>query len=181
MQFISSQGGLSGIGKLFMGALGVGGGIGADNITAGMSQSQMLATQTLGMAKGGAWDYGVQAFAKGGAFTNQIVDSPTLFKFAKGTGMMGEAGPEAIMPLTRDGQGNLGVRSNGQSGGNVDVVVNNYGSDKAETRETVDSRGNRKIEVVIGEMNAAELARSGSSQQRALGGTFGLRPQLIRR
>jgi hypothetical protein len=63
----------------------------------------------------------------------------------------------------------------------VDVVVNNFGSEKAETRETVDSRGNRKIEVLIGEMTASETARSGSPQQRALGGTFGLRPQLIRR
>jgi lambda family phage tail tape measure protein len=131
-------------------------------------------------AKGGAWDYGVQQFAKGGAFTNQIVDSPTLFKFARGTGLMGEAGPEAIMPLKRDSNGNLGVRSNQQQT-NVDVVVNNYGSEKAETRETVDSRGNRKIEVIIGDMAAADMTRSGSASQRAVGGTYGLRPQLIRR
>jgi phage-related minor tail protein len=131
-------------------------------------------------AKGNAFDYGIQAFAKGGAFTNQIVDSPTMFKFAKGTGLMGEAGPEAIMPLKRDSSGNLGVRSNQQQT-NVDVVVNNYGSEKAETRETVDSRGNRKIEVIIGDMAAADMTRSGSASQRAVGGTYGLRPQLIRR
>jgi lambda family phage tail tape measure protein len=131
-------------------------------------------------AKGNAFDYGIQAFAKGGAFTNSIVSSPTLFKFAKGTGLMGEAGPEAIMPLKRDGNGNLGVRSNQQQT-NVDVVVNNYGTEKAETRETVDSRGNRKIEVIIGDMAAADMTRSGSASQRAVGGTYGLRPQLIRR
>jgi lambda family phage tail tape measure protein len=48
-------------------------------------------------------------FAKGGAFTNSIVSSPTMFKFADGgamrTGLMGEAGPEAIMPLKRGADG----------------------------------------------------------------------------
>jgi lambda family phage tail tape measure protein len=139
---------------------------------------------SLEFAKGGVFDYAMptQAFAKGGTFTNQIVDSPTLFKFAKGTGLMGEAGPEAIMPLKRDSQGNLGVRAPGNGGGsNVEVVVNNFGSEKAETRETVDSRGNRKIEVTIGDMAAGEISRSGSASQKAVGGTFGLKPQLIRR
>ena len=47
---------------------------------------------------------GIQAFARGG-----VVDKPTLFPFAKGTGLMGEAGPEAIMPLKRGADGKLGV------------------------------------------------------------------------
>lgn len=171
MQFIQSQGGLSGIAGSFMSAIGLSSG-GPEQL-GGILEPK---------AKGGAFDYGVEAFAKGGTFTNSIVDSPTIFKFAKGTGLMGEAGPEAIMPLKRDSNGNLGVRADAQpQAGKVDVVVNNYGSDKAETRETVDSRGNRKIEVVIGELNAGELARSGSASQRALGGTYGIRPQLIRR
>lgn len=58
-------------------------------------------------------------FAKGGMFTNSIVSSPTLFKFADGglarNGLMGEAGPEAIMPLTRGPDGRLGVDANGLS------------------------------------------------------------------
>lgn len=131
-------------------------------------------------AKGAAYDYGIQAFAKGGMFTNSIVDSPTLFKFAKGTGLMGEAGPEAIMPLTRDGSGNLGVRAQG-GGANVDVVVNNYGSEKATTKETTDSRGNRRIEVVIGDMVAQEVSRTGSATQNAFSSTYGTRPALARR
>lgn len=130
-------------------------------------------------ASGNVFDAGLQKFAQGGAFTNSIVNSPTLFKFAKGTGLMGEAGPEAIIPLKRDSNGNLGVRAGG--GGSVDVVVNNYGSEKAETRETVDSRGNRKIEVIVGDMTAGEIARNGSASQKAIRGTFGLQPQLIRR
>ncbi|EGG6416548.1 phage tail tape measure protein, partial [Salmonella enterica subsp. enterica serovar Senftenberg] len=43
-------------------------------------------------------------------YSNSIVSSPTYFAFAKGAGLMGEAGPEAIMPLTRSADGSLGVR-----------------------------------------------------------------------
>jgi len=131
-------------------------------------------------AKGGAYDAGLEMFAKGGMFTNSIVSQPTLFKFAKGTGMMGEAGPEAIMPLKRDSNGNLGVRAGG-GGSNVDVVVNNYGNEKATTKETTDSRGNRKIEVLIGDMVAGEMSRSGSSLQQTLSSTYGTRPVIGRR
>ena len=60
---------------------------------------------------------GIMPFASGGAFTNSIVRSPTLFKFADGgttrTGLMGEAGPEAIMPLKRGADGSLGVQASG--------------------------------------------------------------------
>jgi TP901 family phage tail tape measure protein len=75
-------------------------------------------------------------FAKGGAFTNSIVSSPTMFKFADGgamrTGLMGEAGPEAIMPLKRGADGSLGVQANGlreamdrqQGGGSGSPVFN---------------------------------------------------------
>ena len=131
------------------------------------------------VAKGGVYDAGIETFAKGGMFTNSIVSEPTLFKFAKGTGMMGEAGPEAIMPLKRDSNGNLGVRSGG--GSSVDVVVNNYGSEKATTKETTDSRGNRRIEVIVGDMVAGELSRPGSSVQQSLSNNFGSRPAVARR
>lgn len=58
-------------------------------------------------------------FAKGGVmdspdlsrFSNSVVSSPTMFAFAKGAGLMGEAGPEAIMPLTRTADGTLGIRA----------------------------------------------------------------------
>ena len=52
------------------------------------------------------------------AYSNQIVTSPTLFKFATGAGLMGEAGPEGILPLTKTSKG-LGVHALGvSSGGN---------------------------------------------------------------
>ena len=65
----------------------------------------------------GVTSVGKIGFAKGGAFTNSVVSSPTMFKFADGgamrTGLMGEAGPEAIMPLSRGADGSLGVQANG--------------------------------------------------------------------
>jgi hypothetical protein len=67
-------------------------------------------------ALGGAWSSGVQMFANGGAFTNSIVSTPTAFGMAGGrSGVMGEAGPEAIMPLTRTSSGKLGVIAAGTS------------------------------------------------------------------
>lgn len=60
----------------------------------------------------------VVPFATGG-----IVSSPTYFPMRGATGLMGEAGPEAIMPLTRGADGRLGVRSEG-GGRPVSVVMN---------------------------------------------------------
>ena len=50
-----------------------------------------------------------------------IVNKPTLFPMANGMGLMGEAGPEAVMPLKRGANGKLGVQS---SGGVGNIVVN---------------------------------------------------------
>ncbi|MCH8809955.1 MAG: phage tail tape measure protein, partial [Proteobacteria bacterium] len=66
-----------------------------------------------GSAKGNAFSRGhtLTAYARGGAFTNTIVDRPTLFPMAAGAGLMGEAGPEAVLPLTRLANGELGVQT----------------------------------------------------------------------
>jgi lambda family phage tail tape measure protein len=73
-------------------------------------------------AKGGAWSGGAQMFANGGAFTNSVVSTPTAFGMAGGgKGVMGEAGPQAIMPLTRTSGGALGVRAIGGGGSNVQI------------------------------------------------------------
>ena len=75
-------------------------------------------------ANGGAWDSGVQLFADGAAFTNSIVSKPTAFGMANGkTGIMGEAGEEAIMPLTRTSNGKLGVMAVGGGGGGTSVSL----------------------------------------------------------
>ena len=80
--------------------------------------------QFAGLAANGAtFANGIATFARGG-----VVGSPTMFKFAQGgamqTGLMGEAGPEAIMPLTRGPGGQLGVSNFGGGGSAVNVVVN---------------------------------------------------------
>ena len=64
-------------------------------------------------AKGGVYDS-----ASLSAFSGQVVNKPTLFAFAKGAGLMGEAGPEAIMPLSRGADGRLGVRATRDDRGN---------------------------------------------------------------
>lgn len=62
-------------------------------------------------AKGGAIAQGrVVPFARGG-----VVQGPTLFPMRGATGLMGEAGPEAILPLTRGADGRLGVQAAGRS------------------------------------------------------------------
>lgn len=75
----------------------------------------------------------IAAFAAGGAFTNQVVASPTLFAFGKGgqLGVMGEAGPEAIMPLERGPNGKLGVQAHGAGGAPQSIKVINVWSDDA--------------------------------------------------
>ena len=114
---------------------------------------------------------GIPGYAMGGTFTNKIVNQPTLFKAANGLGVMGEAGPEAIMPLKRDSSGRLGVSGGGND---VSVVVNNYGKERAEVKESTDGRGNRRIEVVVGEMVSGELTRVGSPLQQTFTNTYGI-------
>jgi len=69
-----------------------------------------------GLADGGVVGGGrVKAFANGG-----VVGGPTLFPLARGLGLMGEAGAEAVLPLARGSDGALGVRT---SGGASQTVV----------------------------------------------------------
>ena len=72
-----------------------------------------------GFANGGVFNAsGVTAFASGG-----IVNKPTIFPFANGIGLMGERGPEAIMPLKRTSSGDLGVQAEG-GGGMTNITMN---------------------------------------------------------
>lgn len=87
------------------------GGVLADGLNAAVSS-------LMPYADGAPFSQGrVMPFAKGG-----VVSGPTTFPMRGATGLMGEAGPEAIMPLARGSDGRLGVRT--QGGGNVTVNMN---------------------------------------------------------
>ena len=112
----------------------IAGTIGDASSMAGGNFFSGIAGKPVAQAMGGAWMKGVQMFANGG-----VVDSPTMFGHSGGVGVMGEAGPEAIMPLKRGANGKLGVSVEGGSGS---VVVNNNinvtgGSDPAAIRMEV--------------------------------------------
>lgn len=124
-------------------------------ITGGMGENGIFSM--LGFKDGGVFENGdkVTAFASGG-----VINRPTLFPMASGMGLMGEAGPEAVMPLTRDSQGRLGVKQiSGSSSPGVSIVINNN-SDKVEATasESTDSMGNRQIEITIANMMAKAVS-----------------------
>ncbi|QKJ73483.1 phage tail tape measure protein [Pseudomonas rhodesiae] len=122
-------GSLVGAAASYFGGSAAGGGNGMAAGSAGATSSNLGASSAgysstyFPQAKGGAWSSGVQMFADGGAFTNSIVSKPTAFGMANGkTGVMGEAGEEAIMPLTRTSSGKLGVMAIGGGGAGVTQI-----------------------------------------------------------
>ncbi len=91
-------------------------------------------------------DGGVYSGAGISAYSGQVVSSPTVFPFAKGIGLMGEAGPEAILPLSRGSDGKLGV-----SGGGNNVTVNVFEAPgtKANVQQEQGADGSMNIKVVV--------------------------------
>ncbi|MDT7300375.1 phage tail tape measure protein [Citrobacter freundii] len=142
MAAVSAMGGASsgsGIFGSLIGSVGsfFGGGAGA-------SASTGTAVSSYGSnfqfnAKGGIYDSPSLS-----AFSNGIVRNPTMFAFAKGgAGIMGEAGPEAIMPLTRAPDGSLGVRAVGGGGGQSV-------SSAPQVYITIDGNGNTQTQASPG-------------------------------
>ncbi|CDL83159.1 phage tail tape measure protein [Xenorhabdus szentirmaii] len=92
---------------------------------------------------------GVYQSADLSQYSGQVVSSPTLFKFAKGGGVMGEAGPEAILPLKRGTDGKLGVQTTGSTGNQtfntvhntVHIVVHSDGTHDTKTSRGAESAG----------------------------------------
>ena len=105
---------------------------------------------------------GIVPYAKGG-----IVDRPMMFPFAKGIGLMGEAGPEAIMPLKRGADGKLGVAGGG--GGNTTVHVSVDASGNANVQG--DQAQAKQLGVAVSAAVQAELVK----QQRPGGLLAGTR------
>ena len=167
------QPGVSGLGSwlsgLFSGA-GAGGsygttGSGGMAVSGGTNPGFLLG----GAAQGAAFDRGnVIPFARGG-----VVDRPMLFPMARGSGLMGEAGPEAVLPLRRLASGNLGVEATGKSNApvvNVNVVNNAQANVSVEQRRSGKDNG-LDLDVLITSITnhvAAEAQRPGTNMNRAL-------------
>ena len=87
-------------------------------------------------------------------YSNQIHDTPKFFAFAKGAaGVFGEAGPEAIMPLTRAANGSLGVRAVGGAASNIKVEIINSGQPMQVERTEVsqDADGQLVLKAFLAE------------------------------
>ncbi len=122
------------------------------------------------------------ANAKGGvysspslsAFSNGVYNSPQFFAFAKGAGVFGEAGPEAIMPLTRAADGSLGVRAVGSggaksAGGNTFQINTNVTVTAGTTSQSVTSDTNDNYAMQLSKM-IADVARGVIAQESQPGG-----------
>lgn len=151
-----------------------------------------IANALMGAAKNGAgqgkwWGAALEAFsgwmggggpkmnAKGGvydspslsAYSNQVHNTPKMFAFAKGAaGVFGEAGHEAIMPLSRGPDGKLGVQAQGASGGTgeVNVIIHNAPAG-ADVQSSRNQQGGLDVEVIFGqaENNMASNVMQGAS------------------
>ncbi|MBW1249784.1 phage tail tape measure protein [Pseudomonas tolaasii] len=152
-----------------------------------------------GGAAAGAGSFGssigsaITANAKGGvydspslsSFSNQVHDKPQMFAFAKGAGIFAEAGPEAIMPLTRTAGGELGVRAlsgggAGGDGGNTDskteitININRNGEADATADTALGQKlAPRFLTLIRAEIAANErrtLSPSGGATWRVING-----------
>ncbi len=143
-----------GLGSLFSGFFGGGGGGGASAITTATAGGGLLP-----FAKGGVFNSGnITPFANGG-----IVRRPTLFPMANGAGLMGEAGPEAIIPLKRGPGGKLGIQASGGGGGGTTIILDLRGSNGDASIETAVERGIRRASP--GLINASVQTLRGQAQR----------------
>ncbi len=93
-------------------------------------------------AHGNIFDHGLTKFASGG-----VVSGATMFGYGKGQrGVLGEVGPEAILPLTRGTNGNLGVQA---SVSPVNINIVNQSGGEVEQRGTTGPGGERMIDILI--------------------------------
>jgi tape measure domain-containing protein len=108
---------------------------------------------------------GAQPFALGG-----VVTGPTMFGLGSGRqGIMGEKGPEAILPLTRTSNGSLGVHA-AVAPVNVNIINNSGG--QVEQRETTGADGSKALDIII-HGKVKEGIASGK-YDRAFGQMYGL-------
>ena len=133
------------------------------NFNATTKQGSGLVGMIMGafQADGGAWQGGsqIQAYADGG-----VIGGPTTFPMSGGkTGLMGEAGPEAIMPLKRGSNGKLGVQMEG--GGGDNIVINQSFNFQANGDDSV-----KKL-IAQAAPKIADMAKASVIESRRRGGS----------
>ncbi|MDE9589168.1 tape measure protein [Xenorhabdus bovienii] len=161
--------------KAIMGvAGGLFGGAGGGGTTLANGQAVPMLPQNISVnAKGGVYDSPSLS-----AYSGQVVSTPTFFAFAKGAGLMGEAGPEAIMPLTRAADGSLGVRAlmpAGVSAGTapqVSIVISDKGVDSTSSPrwEQFGSEIGRFVDQRYRELIGRDLGQGGILSNAIKGG-----------
>lgn len=134
----------------------------------GTSDASALAAGIMPVANGAAFAGGnVVPFARGG-----IVSQPTLFPMATGAGLMGEAGPEAVMPLRRGSDGRLGVAAGGgRSSAAPQVTVNliENSSRAGQTEQSSSGNGGFDLTVYVDSITAKNIGNPGSATRQTLG------------
>ncbi|WP_428945307.1 phage tail tape measure protein [Pantoea sp. FN060301] len=144
--------------------VGIGSSIFGSVFSAGASAAGGASASSAGSSGGMGMSTNFHAYAKGGvpggntisAYRNGVYDSPQYFAFAKGAGVFGEAGPEAIMPLARGSDGSLGVRMVNGGGGVAGITVNapvsiiqQQGGNNTETSNTNTANTAKQLEGII--------------------------------
>ncbi len=163
----------AGLGSIIGGLFGpigsmVGGLFGGASSAAGFGIAGELSSFMSLNAKGNVFESpGLHAYA------NSIVSSPTVFPFARGIGLMGEAGPEAIMPLKRGPDGTLGVSS-----GAPQIIINQIEDrGRAGKVEQRNEGGTTVIDMFVEQIVnkvASDISRGNGAVPAALTRTYGL-------
>lgn len=103
-----------------------------------------------------------------GAFRNQIVSRSTIFGYGRRLtayahgGIMGEAGPEAVVPLTRTRGGDLGIQADGMGAGSlaVTLVIEDRTQDGVNAQATGGELDGRQIAVIVQQVEQAMVSRA---------------------
>lgn len=125
-------------------------------------------------ANGNVFQQGkLMAFANGGSFTNGVVNQPTLFPL----GVMGERGPEAIVPLSRMSNGQLGIQQAGGGGGSMIVNIIESPGNGGKTNQRQDNNGTNVLDVYVEQIKgsiAGDISSGRGAIPNALAGSYGL-------
>ena len=173
------------IGAGFGAAFGGGGG-GTDTIstsyTGGKGYGGGYNGDYSNYARGGVFDHGsVVPLARGG-----IVNGGQLVPLSRGAALIGEAGPEGVLPLRRNSRGQLGVMNSGAAGGGgggsgAQLVVNDMrgaGAQPIETRERRGPDGTRVIEATIRDTSRKQISRG--DHDAAFGERYGMKTTPVK-